>query len=73
MKLRTYLAENDITLKEFSQKINCAYYYLSAISHGKRIPGKRLVKDIQEATGGEVSMTEEISLANQREFLKPLK
>lgn len=52
MKLKAYLAENDMKLGEFAKSIDCNYSYLSNICKGSVLPGKRLAKAIEEATGG---------------------
>jgi len=54
MDLREYLFYNRMTVKQFSEKIGCSRNHISEIIHGRRIPGKRLAKDIEIATNGEV-------------------
>lgn len=55
MKLNVYLALKDMTLKEFSKKIKCNQSYLSRVSRRHVKPSDRLVKDIEQETGGEVT------------------
>jgi transcriptional regulator with XRE-family HTH domain len=51
MNLKAYLATINVTMKDFAQKVDCDSRYLSQISKGKIIPGRKLARDIQEATG----------------------
>jgi DNA-binding transcriptional regulator YdaS (Cro superfamily) len=43
---------------DFSKIIECDRAYLSKIVNGKLKPSKRLAKDIEEATNGEVTASE---------------
>ena len=54
MKLKTYLVENNITLRDFSKKIDCSYAYLSNICRGALYPGRRLAREIEKWTDGNV-------------------
>ncbi len=54
MDLREYLFRNRLTVKGFSDKIDCSRNHLSSIIHGRFKPSKRLAKDIELATNGEV-------------------
>jgi DNA-binding transcriptional regulator YdaS (Cro superfamily) len=54
MDLGLYLYKNKITVKKFSEILECSRPHLSDIIHGRRIAGKRLAKDIEEATEGQV-------------------
>lgn len=55
MKLRTYLADKNILLKDFSKKIGAHPNYISRIMYGYVKPGKRLERDIIRETNGVVS------------------
>jgi DNA-binding transcriptional regulator YdaS (Cro superfamily) len=55
MKLKVFLAINDMTLTEFAKKVDTGVQYLSSISCGRATPSKRLVKDIVQATNGQVT------------------
>ena len=50
--LRAYLANVDMSLKEFAKKIDCNYPHLSRILSGYSYPSRGLSRDIYEATGG---------------------
>lgn len=52
MRLKSYLAEKKMLLKDFCKEVGCTYSHLSGVDSGKRIPGRRLAKDIEIATGG---------------------
>lgn len=55
MKLKSYLEENNMTLKDFAQIIDVSPAYISSISKGKYYPGARLERDIERLTGGQVT------------------
>lgn len=55
MDLREYLFRNRMTVTEFGKKIDCSRSYLSTIINGAQKPGKRLAKEIERATNGEVT------------------
>ena len=55
MNIKAYLAKINMTLKDFAAYLDCNPRYLSQISQGKKIPGIRLGKDIEEATSGIVT------------------
>lgn len=56
MNLRMYLAKENLKLKDFCKLVGVHPNYMSRISHGKILPGRRLAKDIEVATGGEVKL-----------------
>lgn len=58
MDLREYLFRKRLTIKKFSEDLDCARNHLSEIIHGRRKPGKRLAQDIEQATNGEVTAEE---------------
>lgn len=58
MDLREYLFRNRITVKKFSEKMECARTHISEILHGRRKPSKRLAQSIENATNGEVTVAE---------------
>ena len=58
MNLREYLFINRLTVTEFSKKVDCNRPYMSGIIHGRIKPSKRLARDIEEATNGEVKAEE---------------
>lgn len=58
MDLREYLFRNRLTVTELSKKLECHRTYLSEIVNGARKPGKRLAKDIERATDGQVTADE---------------
>lgn len=58
MDLREYLFRNRLTVKEFSQRLECSRPHLTEIIHGRRKPGKRLANDIEKLTGGQVKAAE---------------
>lgn len=54
MKLKIYLIENHITIKEFAERIGYSRSQVSNIINGASRPSKRLIRTIEEATNGEV-------------------
>ena len=50
---------------DFAKSINYDKYYINAIALGKRKPGIKLAKIIQEATGGEVTVDELLGLKEE--------
>lgn len=58
MELREYLFHKRITVKKFSEMLDCTRTHLSEIIHGRRAPSRRLAKDIEQATNGEVTAEE---------------
>jgi transcriptional regulator with XRE-family HTH domain len=56
MKLQSYLMENDLTLKEFAEMLGYNPCYLSRIACGSIHPGKKLGRQIQEMTHGQVHL-----------------
>jgi transcriptional regulator with XRE-family HTH domain len=58
MNLKTYLVARNISRADFCRMIGCTRGYLSSIIHGNVKPGNRLLKDIVEITGGNVTKEE---------------
>lgn len=56
MNLKAYLAEKNMTIKDFSILIGVRNTYLSAIIHGHYKPSARLSKSIEHHTGGKVRL-----------------
>ncbi len=54
--LKGYLAETNVTAKDFAQIVECDPQYLSRILHGKALPGKYLAREIYKATDGIVKL-----------------
>lgn len=50
--LKSYLIEKNMTMKEFSEKLDIAYPYLSKIASGKLKPSSRLAREINRLTDG---------------------
>ena len=58
MDLREYLFRKKLSVTKFSEMIDSNRAYLSLVIHGRTKPGKRLAKDIERATNGEVTAEE---------------
>jgi DNA-binding XRE family transcriptional regulator len=56
LNLKAYLANVGMTMTDFCQKIDCDRAYLSTISTGKVLPGRRLARDIYNATNGVINL-----------------
>ena len=54
MNLREYLFLKRMTVKEFSEIVECSRNHISQIINSGTKPSKRLAKDIERATNGEV-------------------
>lgn len=59
MKLKTYLSENDITLKEFHKFVGGSYAHLSRVMNGTVNPSLRLSMDIEQVTRGQVRLIDD--------------
>ena len=56
INLKAYLANIGMTMTEFCNKIECNRSYMSQVSSGKTLPGRRLAKEISNATGGIINL-----------------
>ena len=54
MNIKEYLYLNRMSVNEFAGRINCSRSYFSRLINGHVKPGKRLAKDIEEATNGKI-------------------
>jgi len=57
LNLKAYLANVGMTMTQFCEKIDCDRCYLSLVSSGKKMPGRRLAQDIYEATNGVINLS----------------
>lgn len=55
MELLSWIKKNKKTVVGFAKEIECDRSYLYAIIRGNKVPSKRLARDIEKATGGEIS------------------
>ena len=53
-KIKYYLLDRDMTLKDFSEILDISPVYLSGIVNGKYKPSKKLARQIAKATNGEI-------------------
>lgn len=58
MKLKVYLVLKKISITDFSKHLRCTRDHLSRVINGSKRASKRLAKDIEEATNGEVKAEE---------------
>jgi len=58
MKLKVYLVLKKISITDFSKQLRCSRDHLSRVANGSKRASKRLAKDIEEATKGEVTAEE---------------
>ncbi len=56
VNLKSYLANIDMTVKDFCEIIECDNKYMSKLMHGRATPSRRLAKDVKQATGGLISL-----------------
>jgi transcriptional regulator with XRE-family HTH domain len=54
--LKAYLANINMSIKDFCVIIDCDPKYIARIINGKSYPSKRLSKDIRIATGGIIDL-----------------
>ncbi len=54
--LKSYLANVGMSIREFSEKVDCTQKYMSQLALGRLLPSKRLARDIFQATGGVVKL-----------------
>jgi hypothetical protein len=54
--LKAYLANVGMSIREFSEKVDCTQKYMSQLALGRKLPGRRLAKDIYDATDGVVTL-----------------
>jgi len=58
MELRDYLHKNRIKIIDFARQLEYGRTYINEIVNGTKRPGKRLAKEIERQTGGEVTVRE---------------
>ena len=56
LNLKAYLANIGMTMTDFCQKIDCDRTYLSSVSSGRVMPGRKLARNIFNATGGIIKL-----------------
>ncbi|CAB4133824.1 HTH_XRE domain containing protein [uncultured Caudovirales phage] len=56
MKLKAYLADQGVTQKDFAELLGINERYMSRLVNGHLMPGKRLERDINSLTGGQVKL-----------------
>ncbi len=54
--LKAFLANKGMTFKEFCQQIDCNYAYLGNVVAGRNYAGRRLARDVCNATQGIVKL-----------------
>lgn len=54
MELHIYLATKRMSVKNFAQLVDCAPSYISRVSRGNCIPGRKLARNIEKVTEGQV-------------------
>lgn len=64
--LKAFLANIEMTLKEFSEIVDVAPAYLSRVLNGKVIPGRRLARDIERATSGTIVLKTRVRKKDQK-------
>lgn len=65
--LKAYVANNNMTLKQFAQSIGFSPQYLSNICRGTSTPGRWLVYAVKNATNGVVDLQEKVKKRKPRE------
>lgn len=56
MNLKSYLANQGVTQKDFAYTLGVNERYMSRIINGHLIPGKRLMRDIESLTEGKIKL-----------------
>ena len=67
MNLREYLKQNNLTISAFADQIEYNRSHLSLVLSGERKAGKKLSRDIERATNGQVKAHEIVS-HDQKKF-----
>ncbi len=67
INLKAYLANEGMTLKDFSAKLQYTHCYISDVIHGRANPSKRLIRDISKATNGIVKLETKLRKNNDNE------
>lgn len=57
MDLREYMFRNRLTSVELAKRLDCSRQVITMIRSGKKV-GKRLAKDIEDLTNGQVTVEE---------------
>ena len=60
MDLREYLFRKNMSNVEFAALINYTPSYVGEIKNGRKVPGKKLTKIIEQVTGGEVTFNKKL-------------
>lgn len=64
--LRAYLANIEMSIKDFSEIIECDPSHLSRVMSGKVMPSPRLARDIRTATSGLIEFKTRVRKKNQK-------
>lgn len=64
--LKAWLANIDMTLKDFCEIIDCDDKHMSKIMHGHKNASHRLAKDVREATSGLIQLNTRLRKRDQR-------
>jgi len=67
MKLKVYLAIEEMTIKEFAGLVGIDPVYMGAIGAGRLAPSKRLSKAIADITDGKVVIPPSTKVSSRRE------
>ncbi len=58
MEIKEYLFRNDMSIKRLADIIECHPAYLGAVKRKEKKPGKKLARQIERATNGDVKAKE---------------
>jgi len=59
MNLRVYLATQNLKVNDFAEMMDISRGYASALLNNKIKPGKKLCKNVEKLTNGEVKLLDE--------------
>lgn len=58
MKIREYMAQNNVTIKDISEHVGKTWQYCWMVISGRTNPGIQLAHQIEQMTGGKVKVHE---------------
>lgn len=66
MKIRTYIAAQELTMKEFARKVRYSEEHLRRVIRGSRKPSWKFVEDVLRVTNGYVTEEEIVHIRRVR-------
>lgn len=64
--IKAYLANNNMTFKEFGELIDFSPVYIGNVSRGHVAPGRKFAKVVKEITNGEIDLFPRVKQKEQK-------